>query len=94
MLAEGHCEITYGCKEFKYDGKEIAVFVEWTEKNIHDVITVYLQRLLTSKSVMPADIKRVQVVVGGCAEPACSYECAREGSFPQNPSQGAYSDGG
>jgi hypothetical protein len=34
-------------------------------KNIHDEITVYLQRHLTSKSVMPADIKRVQVVVGG-----------------------------
>jgi hypothetical protein len=32
MLAEGYCKITYGCKEFKYDGKEIAEFVEWTEK--------------------------------------------------------------
>ena len=48
MLAEGRCEITYGCKEFKYDGKEIAEFVEWTEKNIHNEITVYLQRHLTS----------------------------------------------
>ena len=32
MLAEGHCEITYGCKEFKYNGKEIAEFIVWTEK--------------------------------------------------------------
>jgi hypothetical protein len=46
MLAKGHCEITYGCKEFKYDGKEIAEFVEWTEKNIHDEITAYLQKHL------------------------------------------------
>jgi len=32
MLAEVHCEITYGFKEFKYDGKELAEFVERTEK--------------------------------------------------------------
>ena len=48
MLAKGNCEITYGCKEFKYHGKEIAEFVEWTEKNINNEITVYLQRHLTS----------------------------------------------
>jgi hypothetical protein len=65
MLAEGHCKITYGCKELLYDGKDKAEFVEWTEKDINDEITVYLQRHLTSKSVMPANIERVQVVVGG-----------------------------
>ena len=65
MLAEGHCEINYGSLEFMYEGKEKAEFVEWTEKNIHDEITVYLQRHLTSKSVMPADITCIQVVVGG-----------------------------
>ena len=32
MLAKGHCKITFGCKEFNYNGKEIAEFVEWTEK--------------------------------------------------------------
>jgi hypothetical protein len=65
MLAEGHCEINYGSLEFTYEGKEKAEFVEWTEKNIHDEITVYLQRHLTSKSVMPSDITLIQVVVGG-----------------------------
>ena len=65
MLAEGHCKITYGCKEFLYDGKDKAEFVEWTEKDINDEITVYLKKHLTSKSVMPANIQRVQVVVGG-----------------------------
>ena len=65
MLAEGHCKITYGSTEFKYDGIDKAEFAEWTIKDIHDEITVYLQRYLTSKSVMPAVIKRVQVVVGG-----------------------------
>ena len=65
MLAEGHCKITYGCKEYLYDGKDKAEFVEWTEKDINDEITVYLKKHLTSKSVMPANIQRVQVVVGG-----------------------------
>ena len=66
MLAEGHCKITYGCNEFLYDGKDKAEFVEWTEKDINDEITVYLQRHLTSKSVMSANIlEQVQVVVGG-----------------------------
>jgi hypothetical protein len=32
MLAEGHCKITFGCKEILYDGKDKAEFVEWTEK--------------------------------------------------------------
>ena len=42
MLAEGHCEVRYGSIEFTYDGKEKAEFIEWTEKNIKDKITVYL----------------------------------------------------
>jgi hypothetical protein len=49
MLAEGHTEVNYGSMEFTYDGKEKAEFVEWTEKNIHEEIAVYLQRHLTSK---------------------------------------------
>ena len=57
MLAEGHCKITNGSTEFKYDGIDKAEFAEWTIKDIHDEITVYLQRYLTSKSVMPAVIK-------------------------------------
>jgi hypothetical protein len=51
--------------EFTYDDKDKAEFIEWTEKNIHDEICVNLQRHLTSKSVLPSDIVRVQAVVGG-----------------------------
>jgi hypothetical protein len=51
--------------EFTYDGKDKAEFVEWTEKNIHDEIVIYLQRHLTSKSIMPSNVARVQVVAGG-----------------------------
>jgi hypothetical protein len=58
-------EIHYGGQQFTYDGKEKAEFVEWTGKKIHDEIIVYLQKYLTSKSVMLADVVRVQVVVGG-----------------------------
>jgi len=65
MLAEGHCEVYSGSIEFTYDGKEKAEFFEWTEKNINDEITVYLQRHLNSKSITPSEVKRVQVVVGG-----------------------------
>jgi hypothetical protein len=65
MLAEGHCEVYSGSIEFTYDGKEKAEFIEWTEKNINDEITVYLQRHLNSKSITPSEVKRVQVVVGG-----------------------------
>ena len=44
MLSDGHTEVYYGSIEFTYDGKEKAEFVEWTEKNINNEITVYLQR--------------------------------------------------
>jgi hypothetical protein len=50
--------------EFTYDGKDKAEFIEWTEKNIHNEIVIYLQRHLMSKSIMPLDIARVQVVAG------------------------------
>jgi hypothetical protein len=49
MLSEGHCEVYYDSIEFTYNGKEKAEFIEWTEKNINDKITVYLQRHLNSK---------------------------------------------
>jgi hypothetical protein len=65
MLAEGHTKVHYGSIEFAYDGKEKAEFIEWTEKNINEEITVYLQRHLTSKSILPSEVVRVQVVVGG-----------------------------
>ncbi len=65
MLAEGHTEVNYGSMEFTYDGKEKAEFIEWTEKNIHEEIAVYLQRHLTSKSIDPSEIVRIQAVIGG-----------------------------
>jgi hypothetical protein len=41
MLSEGHCEVYYhGSIKFTYNGKEKAEFIEWTEKNINDKITV------------------------------------------------------
>jgi len=49
MLAEGHSEITYGCKEFKYNGKEIAEFIVWTEK------TYTMRSLCTYKDISPAN---------------------------------------
>ena len=64
MLSDGHTEVYYGSIEFTYDGKEKAEFVEWTEKNINNEITVYLQRHLASKSITPSEVVRVQVVVG------------------------------
>jgi hypothetical protein len=54
MLAEGHTKVHYGSIEFAYDGKEKAELIEWTEKNINEEITVYLQRHLTSKSILPS----------------------------------------
>ncbi len=54
MLSEGHCKVYYGSIEFTYDGKEKAEFIEWTEKNINDEITVYLQWHLNSKSITPS----------------------------------------
>jgi hypothetical protein len=65
MLTEGHCKVYYGSIKFTYDGKEKAEFIEWTEKNINDKITVYLQWHLNSKSITPSEVKRVQVVAGG-----------------------------
>ena len=65
MLAEGHCKVYSGSIEFTYDGKEKAEFIEWTEKNTNNEITVYLQWHLNSKSITPSEVKRVQVVVGG-----------------------------
>jgi hypothetical protein len=65
MLAEGHCDIHYDSLEFTNDGKDKAEFIEWTEKNINNEIVLYLQSHLTSKSVMPSNIARVQVLVGG-----------------------------
>ena len=42
--------------EFTYDGKEKSEFVEWTEKNFDEEITLELKRHLSSKSVMPTDV--------------------------------------
>jgi hypothetical protein len=65
MLSEGHGIVHYGSCQFTYDGKEKSEFVEWTEKNLDEEITLELKRHLSSKSVMPTDVLRVQVVVGG-----------------------------
>jgi hypothetical protein len=65
MLSEGHGVVHYGSKHFTYDGKEKSEFVQWTEKNIDEEITMYLQRHLSSKSIQPCDFKHVQMVIGG-----------------------------
>ena len=65
MLSEGHSVVHYGSCEFTFEGKNKAEFVEWTEKNIDEEITLYLQRHLSSRSVQPSEVARVQVVVGG-----------------------------
>jgi hypothetical protein len=65
MLSEGHGVVHYGCCDFTYNGKEKSEFVKWTEKNIDEEIATYLQRHLSSKSVMPADVLCVHVVAGG-----------------------------
>jgi len=66
MLSEGHGIVHYGSCQFTYDGKEKSEFVEeWTEKYLDKEITLELKRHLSSKSVMPTDVLRVQVVVGG-----------------------------
>ncbi len=65
MLSEGHGVVHYGCCDFTYNGKPNSEFVEWTEKNIDEEITLYLQRHLSSKSIMPADVLHVDVVAGG-----------------------------
>ena len=65
MLSEGHGVVHYGSKQFTYDKKEKSEFVEWTEKNIDEEMTIYLQRHLSSKSIQPCNVKCVQMVVGG-----------------------------
>jgi hypothetical protein len=66
MLAKGHSKVQYSKMEFTpYNGKEEAEYIEWTEKNINEEITIYLQWHSTSKSITPSDVARVQVVVGG-----------------------------
>jgi len=45
--------------EFTYDGKEKSEFVEWTETNFDEEITLELKRHLSSKSVMATDVLRV-----------------------------------
>jgi hypothetical protein len=65
MLSEGHASVHYGSLNFTYDGKEKSEFIEWTEKNIDEEISIYLQHHLTSKFIQPYDVIRVQVVVGG-----------------------------
>jgi hypothetical protein len=54
MLAKGHYNVHYSKMEFTYDGKEKAECIEWTEKNINEEITIYLQWHLTSKSITPS----------------------------------------
>ena len=65
MLSEGHGIVHYGSCQFTYDGKEKSEFVEWTEKNLDEEITLELKRHLSSKSVMPTDVLCVQVVISG-----------------------------
>ena len=65
MLSDGHGIVHYGSLEFTYNGKAKPEFIEWTEKNLDDEITLYLQRHLSSKSISPSDVKRIQVVAGG-----------------------------
>ncbi len=65
MLSEGHGVVHYGSKHFTYDGKEKSEFVQWTEKNIDEEITMYLQRHLSSKLIQPCNVKHVKMVVGG-----------------------------
>jgi hypothetical protein len=65
MLSEGHGIVYYGSCQFTYDGNKKSEFVEWTGKKSDEEITLELKRHLSSKSVMPADVLHVQVVVGG-----------------------------
>ena len=65
MLSEGHSVVHHGSCVFTFEGKNKAEFVEWTEKNIDEEITLYLQRHLSSRSVQPSEVARVQVIVGG-----------------------------
>jgi hypothetical protein len=65
MLAGGHSKVHYSKMAFTYDGKEKAEYIEWTERNINEEITIYLQRHMMSKSITPSDVACIQVVVGG-----------------------------
>ncbi len=65
MLAEGHSTVHYGCMDFIFPGKEKAEFIEWTEKNIDNEITLNLQRYLSSKLISLPDIIHIQIVAGG-----------------------------
>jgi hypothetical protein len=65
MLADGHSEVCYRGIEFTFDEKEKAEKIEWTEKDIDKEIAKYLQHHLKSQAMSPADIERVQIVVGG-----------------------------
>ena len=64
MLLEGHGTFHYGCKQCTYDEKEKSKTVQWTEKNIDNEIVIYLQRHLSSKSIDPSSVCRVQKIVG------------------------------
>jgi len=65
MLADGHREVHYKCIDFKFDGKEKAEKIEWTEKHIDKEIAKYSQCHLKSQAITPAEVERVQIVVGG-----------------------------
>jgi hypothetical protein len=65
MLSEGHSVVHYGSCAFTFEENKKAEFVEWTEKNVDEEITLNLQRHLSSQSVQPSEVARVQVVVGG-----------------------------
>ncbi len=65
MLADGHSTVHYNCINFTYNGKNKAEKIEWTEKNIDEEITMYLQRHLKSKAITLSNVEHVQVVVGG-----------------------------
>jgi hypothetical protein len=64
MLAEGHSTVHYSCMDFTFPEKEKAEFIEWTEKNIGDEITLNLQRYLSSKLISPYDIVCIVCVSG------------------------------
>jgi hypothetical protein len=65
MLSKGHGVVHYGSIDFTYEGKQQKELAKWTKKRIDDEIARYLQRHLQSKSVNPAEVIRVQAVIGG-----------------------------
>jgi hypothetical protein len=64
MLSVAHIIFHYGSCESTFEGKIKAEYVEWTEKNIDEEITLYLQHHLCRRSVQPSEVAHVQVVVG------------------------------